>query len=288
MPLFHRVHGLRMACRTTGEQGPTLLFLHGNPTSSVLWRDMVAPLSAQARCIAPDLIGMGESDKLPGSGPDRYGFLEHRKYLDALLEQLELDEQIVLVLHDWGSALGFDWARRNQDRVAGLVYMEAIVRPLGWEEWPEQSRGVFQAMRSTAGEELVLEKNLFVEKILPASIQRKLTDEEMQAYRAPFTTAGEDRRPTLSWPRQLPLGGEPAEVVEVVQRYADWLSVSDLPKLFINAEPGAILVGAQREFCRSWPNQREVTVPGIHFVQEDSSAAIAAAIASWHPGLEAL
>jgi haloalkane dehalogenase len=287
-PAFFDVDGQRMACRLAGDSGPTLLFLHGNPTSSLLWRDVVAPLAAQARCFAPDLIGMGESDKLPNPGPASYGFREHRHYLDALLEQLDLGTEIVLVLHDWGSALGFDWARRHPGRVAGLVYMEAIVRPLSWTEWPEPSRGVFQAMRSPAGEELVLKKNLFVEKILPASIQRQLADDEMQSYRAPFANVGEDRRPTLSWPRQLPLDGEPAEVVELVQAYADWLSASELPKLFINAEPGAILIGAQREFCRSWPNQREVTVAGIHFIQEDSAAEIAAAIAGWHPGLTAI
>ena len=287
-PAYYDVKGLRMACRSAGAQGPTLLFLHGNPTSSLLWRDVVAPLAGQARCFAPDLIGMGESAKLPDSGPERYGFEEHRDYLDALLEQLDLGDQVWLVLHDWGSALGFDWARRHPDRVGGLVYMEAIVRPLSWAEWPEPSRGVFEAMRSPAGENLVLEKNLFVEKILPASIQRQLADDEMQAYRAPFEHAGEDRRPTLSWPRQLPIDGSPAEVVELVQAYADWLSDSDLPKLFINAAPGAILVGPQREFCRSWPNQQEVTVPGIHFIQEDSAQEIAAAIAGWHPQLEAL
>jgi haloalkane dehalogenase len=287
-PGFYDIDGLRMACRMAGQQGPTLLFLHGNPTSSLLWRDIVAPLASQARCIAPDLVGMGESDKLPDSGPGRYGFIEHRDYLDGLLEQLDLGDEVVLVLHDWGSALGFDWARRHPERVAGLVYMEALVRPLSWAEWPAPSRGVFEAMRSAAGDELVLQKNLFVEKILPASIQRELSDDEMQAYRAPFENAGEDRRPTLSWPRQLPIDGEPAEVVELVQAYADWLSVSDLPKLFINAEPGAILVGPQRDFCRSWPNQQEVSVSGIHFIQEDSAAEIAAAIAGWHPELHAL
>jgi len=287
-PSFHEVDDLRMACRSAGEKGPTLLFLHGNPTSSLLWRDVVAQLSGQAHCIAPDLIGMGQSDRLPNPGPESYGFLEHRHYLDALLEQLDLGDEIGLVLHDWGSALGFDWARRHSERVAGLVYMEAIVRPLSWAEWPAPSRGVFEAMRSPAGEELVLQKNLFVEKILPASIQRKLTEDEMQAYRAPFANAGEDRRPTLSWPRQLPIDGEPPEVVELVQAYADWLSISEVPKLFINAEPGAILVGPQRDFCRSWPNQQEATVAGIHFIQEDSAPALAAAIAGWHPRLQAL
>jgi haloalkane dehalogenase len=286
-PDFYPVRGLQMACRDQG-QGPVLLFLHGNPSSSYLWRDVMAPLTAQARCVAPDLLGMGLSDKLPASAADRYSFVEHRDYLDELLDQLDLGDDITLVLHDWGSALGFDWARRHPTRVGGLVYMEALVRPLSWSEWPEPSRGVFEAMRSPVGENLVLEKNLFVEKILPASIQRTLSDEEMSHYRQPFSAVGEDRRPTLSWPRQLPLDGEPAEVVELVQAYADFLTTSELPKLFVNAEPGAILVGAQREFCRRWPNQAEVTVPGIHFIQEDSAAEIAAAIAGWHGGLNAL
>lgn len=277
---YLEVLGRRMAYREIGSGAP-VVFLHGNPTSSYLWRNVMPALAERARCIAPDLIGMGRSAKLPDSGPDSYGFFEHRRYLDALLDQLELGDGVTLVVHDWGSALGFDWARRHSDRIAGIAYMEAIVRPLSWDEWPESARSLFQAFRSPAGEELVLEKNMFVERVLPASILRKLSDSEMEAYREPFARPGEDRRPTLSWPRQLPIDGEPADVVQVVQQYADWLARSELRKLFVNADPGAILVGNQRRFCRTWPNQREVTVAGSHFIQEDSGPEIGAAIAAW-------
>jgi len=278
--LYKNVQNAQMAYHDVGT-GEAVVFLHGNPTSSYLWRDIVPFVSGQARCVVPDLIGQGDSDKLEDSGPDSYSFVEHREYLDGLLDQLDLGDQITFVIHDWGSALGFDWANRNQDRVAGLVYMEAIVRPVSWDEWPESAVEIFQAMRSEAGDEMILTKNLFVEAILPASIIRKLSEEEMHEYRKPFTKPGEGRRPTLTWPRQIPLNGEPADVVEVVQSYADWLSASDVPKLFINAEPGTILTGAQREFARTWPNQTEVTVPGLHFIQEDSAAEIGQAISDW-------
>ncbi len=255
--------------------------MHGNPTSAYLWREVLPPLVELGRCVAPDLIGMGDSAKLPDPGPGSYSFSEHRRYLDGLLDAVELPERVVLVVHDWGSGLGFDWARRNPDRVAGIAYMEAIVRPLTWEEWPEAARNAFQRMRSPEGEELVLEGNFFVERILPSSIMRDLTEAEMEEYRRPFAQPGEGRRPTLSWPRQLPIDGEPADVVEIAARYAEWLGSSQVAKLFVNAEPGAILTGPQRETCRGWPNQAEVTVPGLHFVQEDSGARIGEAIASW-------
>lgn len=274
------VRGLNMAWKELGA-GPTLLFLHGNPTSSYLWRDIMEPLSADYHCIATDLIGMGDSDKLPNPGADSYRFVEHREYLDDLLEQILLDGQVTLVIHDWGSALGFDWAKRNPERIAGIAYMEGIVKPMTWDEFNQQARPVFEGFRSPAGEAMVLEKNVFVEKVLTGSILRDLTDEEMTEYRRPFTEPGEDRRPTLTWPRQIPLGGEPEDVVKIVTEYGEWLSSSDLPKLFINAEPGAILIGNQREFCRSWPNQHEVTVRGAHFIQEDSAAEIASAISDW-------
>ena len=279
------VLGHSMACRDLGS-GQPVVFLHGNPTSSYLWRDVMPEVAQQARCLAPDLIGMGESQKLAGTNESSYRFEEHRRYLDALLDQLDLGDQITLVVHDWGSALGFDWARRHADRVRGLVYMEAIVRPLKWSEWPEAGRSLFAAFRGSAGEELILTKNIFVERVLPGSIIRGLSDEEMAAYRAPFAEPGEDRRPTLTWPRELPIDGQPEDVVRIVQDYADWLAHSDLPKLFINANPGAILTGAQREFCRTWPNQTEVTVRGIHFIQEDAGADIGAAIADWLRRLE--
>ena len=262
-------------------EGDPIVFQHGNPTSSYLWRNIMPHLADQGRCIAIDLIGMGNSNKLENSGPESYTLLEHREYWDAALETLGITDNVTFVIHDWGSALGFDWANRHRDSVMGIAYMEAIVKPVTWDEWPEAARGVFQGFRSPAGEEMALEKNVFVEKVLPGSIIRDLTEEEMNIYRAPFSEPGESRRPTLTWPRQIPIEGEPEEVVELVQSYADWLSQSDIPKLFVNAEPGAILTGPQREFCRSWPNQDEVTVPGNHFLQEDSPHEIGKAIAEW-------
>jgi haloalkane dehalogenase len=280
---YKTVNGKQMAYHEVGssDSGETVLFLHGNPTSSYLWRDIIPHVSGQARCIAPDLIGQGDSDKLDDSGPDSYTFVQHRTYLDALLDQLDIGDKVTLVIHDWGSALGFDWANRNRDRVAGICYMEAIVRPVAWSEWPEGAVDIFKAMRSEAGEEMVLTKNLFVEAILPASIIRDLEEAEMNEYRRAFTEPGEGRRPTLTWPRQIPLDGEPADVAEIVAAYADWLSTSDVPKLFINADPGTILTGAQREFVRTWPNQTEVTVAGIHFIQEDSATEIGEALAAF-------
>ena len=275
-----RVHGLNMAYLDEGE-GDAIVFLHGNPTSSYLWRNIIPHVSDLGRCIAPDLIGMGDSDKLPNSGPESYRFVEHRKYLDALLEELDLGDRVVLVIHDWGSALGFDWAQRHQERVKGICYMEAIVRPVTWAEWPEAARGVFQGLRSPAGEAMILEKNLFVERVLPGSILRDLSDEEMAEYRRPFLEAGEGRRPTLTWPRQIPIEVEPEDVAQIAQDYVDYLSASDVPKLLITAQPGAILIGEQLEFCRSWPNQREVSVRGSHFIQEDSPDEIGSALRDW-------
>ena len=274
------VHGLNMAYVERGEGDP-IVFVHGNPTSSYLWRNVFPHAESKGRCIALDLIGMGDSDKLPESGPESYTFAEHSRYFDAALEALDVRDNVTLVVHDWGSALGFDWARRHPQAVAGLCYMEALVRPLTWAEWPPDARGVFQGFRSPAGEQMVLEKNIFVERVLPGSVLRTLTEEEMAEYRKPFLTAGESRRPTLTWPRQIPIDGEPPDVAETIAAYADWLASSPVPKLFVNAEPGAILTGAQREFCRTWPNQTEVTVRGSHFIQEDSPHEIGAALASW-------
>ena len=279
-----QVLGSSMAYVEVGSGDP-IVFLHGNPTSSYLWRNVIPHVQTLGRCIAPDLIGMGDSDKLDPSGPDRYRFVEHQRYLDALLETLGVDRSVTLVVHDWGSGLGFDWANRHRDGVKGIAYMEAVVQPVGWDDWPKAARQVFQAFRSPAGEEMVLKNNLFVEQVLPGAIERKLSDAEMAVYRRPYTEPGESRRPTLTWPRQIPIEGEPADVVEIARSYANWLASAAVPKLFVNAEPGAILRGAQREFCRSWPNQREVTVKGIHFVQEDSPDEIGQALAEWIPTL---
>jgi haloalkane dehalogenase len=274
------VHGRQMAYVDIGDGDPIVL-LHGNPTSSYLWRNVIPHLMGLGRCVAPDLIGMGDSDKVPGPAPDSYRFVDHRHYLDGLLDALAISERVTFVVHDWGSALGFDWANRHRHAVAGIAYMEAIVRPMTWDEWPEAARRVFQGLRSPAGESMVLDKNVFVERVLPGSVLRRLTDVEMDQYRRPFATPGEDRRPTLTWPRQIPIDGEPPDVVAIVNDYAGWLATSIIPKLLIVAEPGAILRGPQLDFARSWPNQREVTVAGNHFVQEDNPDEIGAAIADW-------
>ena len=274
------VLGKRMAYAEMGEGDP-IVFLHGNPTSSYLWRNIMPHLENLGRCIAPDLIGMGDSDKLDDVGPTSYRFVEHRRYLDALLDQLGVRENVTMVIHDWGSALGFDWANRHRDAMKGICYMEGIVRPVTWEEWPKEATPVFQGFRSENGEAMVLEKNVFVERVLPGSVIRPMSEEEMAVYRRPFAEPGEGRRPTLTWPRQIPIGGEPADVVAIAQDYADWLSGSEVPKLFVNADPGAILTGPQREFCRAWPNQTEVTVKGSHFIQEDSPHEIGEALRSW-------
>jgi haloalkane dehalogenase len=257
--------------------GEPVVFLHGNPTSSYLWRNVIPHVEGLGRCLAPDLVGMGDS----GAAPDgSYRFVDHARYLDAWFEALGLTN-VTLVVHDWGSALGFYWAYRHPERVRGIAYMEAVVRPLTWEEWRDESRQIFQDLRSEAGEEMVLEKNLFIEGILPSAVLRDLTEEEMNVYRRPYLEPGESRRPTLTWPQQLPINGEPEDVVSIVDDYSKWLAQSDVPKLFVNAEPGAILTGSQREFCRTWPNQEEVTVRGAHFVQEDSPHEIGEAVATF-------
>jgi len=278
------VNGLSMAYVEVGDGDPIVL-LHGNPTSSYLWRNIIPHLSGLGRCIAPDLIGMGDSDKLPASGPESYRFVEHREYVDGLFDALGLTHNVTLVVHDWGSGLGFDWANRHRDAVKGIAYMEAIVTPVSWDDWPEAARSIFQAMRSDAGETVVLEKNVFVERILPASTLNGVSDDDMAVYRRPYLEPGESRRPTLTWPRQIPIEGEPGDVRDIVTSYGEWLATSAVPKLFINAEPGSILIGRQRELCRTWQNQVEVTVPGVHFLQEDSPDAIGAAIADWYATL---
>jgi haloalkane dehalogenase len=279
---FVTVRGRRIAYVELGEGENIILFLHGNPTSSYLWRNVMPPVAGRGRCLAPDLIGMGASDKLDHPGPDTYSFAVHRDYLWGFIDSvIGQGCPLTIVGHDWGSALGFDWANHHRDRVAGIAYMEAIVRPLAWAEWPEASRRVFQGFRSPAGDKMILEANMFVERVLPASILRRLEPAEIDEYRRPFAGSSFDRWPTLAWPRQIPIAGEPAAVVGLVGAYARWMAENDIPKLFVNAEPGAILVGAQREFCRQWRNQTEITVAGSHFVQEDSGAQIGRAIAVW-------
>ncbi len=274
--------GLSLAYLEEGD-GPTVVLLHGNPTSSYLWRHTIPPLVAAGyRCVAPDLLGMGDSDRLADPGPGSYRFAAHAEALDAFLAAQVPAEGAALVLHDWGSGLGFDWARRHPDQVRAIAYTEAIVTPVTWDDWPDAARGIFQAMRSEAGEELVLDKNVFVERILPASVVHPLAEQDLDEYRRPFAEPGEGRRPTLTWPRELPIEGEPADVHERVVAYADWLaSEASPPKLFLDADPGSILIGRQREVCRAWPHQREVTVTGSHFVPEDAGRDIGQHVATF-------
>jgi len=255
-------------------KGDPIVFLHGNPTSSYLWRNIIPHVKECGRCLAPDLVGMGKSGKSPTQA---YRFLDHSRYLDAWFDGLRLNRNVILVLHDWGSALGFYRAFRHKNQIQAIVYMEAIVQPRRWEDFPSGRDKMFRALRAEQGEQLVMDENFFIEEVLPKSIIRKLSEEEMAAYRMPFLDR-ESRLPMLLWPRELPIEGDPADVVKIVERYGEWLAGSDLPKLFINADPGAQIVGRMRDFCRSWTNQREVTVPGIHFIQEDSPDQIGAAI----------
>jgi len=277
-----RVLDREMAYVEVGEGDPIVL-LHGNPTSSYLWRNVLPHVQSRGRCIAPDLIGMGDSDKLPHTGRSSYRFVEHRRYLDALLDDLDVRQRATFVVHDWGSALGFDWANRHREAVKGIAYMEAIVAPQGRDHWDQMGmRPALEALRSEKGESMVLEDNFFVEKVLPGAILRKMSDEDMAEYRRPFAEPGEGRRPTLTWPRQIPIAGEPADVHAIATEYANWLGTSNVPKLFLKAEPGGILAdGAVLELARRFPAQTEVTVRGVHFVQEDSPDEIGRAIAGW-------
>lgn len=283
---FIDIDGMRLAYVEEGEGAPIVL-LHGNPTSSYLWRNVVPHLVGLGRVIVPDLVGQGDSSKLPAEqGADRYNFVAVYNALAKQLEALGCDSDVTLVIHDWGSALGFHWAQNHPQLVRAIAYMEGITMPVEWDDWPEAARGIFQGFRSEKGEDLVLNRNMFVEGVLPSAIIRDLGEEEMQHYRAGFSTP-DDRQPTLNWPRQIPIGGEPAHMVDLVASYGRWLESSNsIPKLFINADPGSILVGRQREYCRSWPNQQEVTVKGNHFIQEDSPDEIGQAVAQWLAGLQ--
>ena len=273
------VLGKKMAYCEIGEGDP-IVFQHGNPTSSYLWRNIMPHLETHGRCIAIDLIGMGDSEKLEDSGDNTYSYHIQKKYFDACLEELGIHDNITLVIHDWGSALGFHWAQEHPSQVKGICYMEGIVMPLTWEDWNQDAKGIFQGFRSEAGTEMILRKNLFIEAVLPGSIIRDLSAEEMDEYRRPFINEL-DRRPTLDWPRHIPIENHPKDICEIVKSYGEWMSVNEIPKLFINAEPGAILTGQQREFCRTWKNQTEVTVSGSHFIQEDSPHEIGSAICEW-------
>jgi len=278
-----RIGDREMAYVDVGTGAP-IVFLHGNPTSSYLWRNVIPHVRHLGRCIAPDLIGMGESDKLPDPQRGTYSFATHAGYLSRFLAEVGADERVTFVLHDWGSALGFDWAARNPHAVRGLAFTEAIVNPLIWADWPRAAKPVFQAMRGPDGERKVLDQNVFVEKILPAEVRRGLSPAAHERYRAPFRER-EDRWPTLEWPRQIPIEHTPPAVHDVVDRYGQWLAHTEVPKLFVNAEPGSILVGRQRQVVRRWPALSEVTVPGGHFVPEDSPDEVGRALADWIPTL---
>jgi haloalkane dehalogenase len=277
---FCEVLGKQMAYSELGS-GPPVLFLHGNPVSSYVWRNIMPHVAPHARCIAPDLIGMGDSEKLGGANPDRYSFLQHSRFVDRLLEKLNVTNDVVLVGHDWGGALAMDWARRHSDAVRGIVYFETMVRPRSWDEMDQSARSLFERLRSPEGEELVLKDNVFIEKLLPARIVRALSEAEMSVYRRPYLQPGEDRRPTLQFPREIPVDGTPEHTARIVKDYGDWMATNDIPKLFINGDPGVILTGSLLELCRTWPNQEEVTVRGKHFLQEDSPHEIGEAIARW-------
>ncbi|GIS85552.1 MAG: haloalkane dehalogenase 3 [Woeseia sp.] len=278
------IDGKEIAYHQQGS-GEPIVFLHGNPTSSYLWRNITPYLHDQASCISMDLIGMGDSDKLDNPDTNSYRFEEHFYYVEKAIKALTNNEKITLVVHDWGSALGFHWSYKHPELIKGIAYMEAIVKEMTWDDWDKNAKSIFQGFRSDAGEDLVLEKNYFVEKVLPGSIIRTLDADEMNEYRRPFLSSGEDRRPTLSWPREIPIEGEPGNVCQIVNEYAQWMKTNNIPKLFINAEPGAITTGKIRDFCRSWKNQTEVTVKGIHFIQEDSPDEIGKALSKWYKEL---
>ena len=278
------IDGKEIAYHQQGS-GEPIVFLHGNPTSSYLWRNITPYLHDQACCISIDLIGMGDSDKLDNPDTNSYRFEEHFYYVEKAIKDLTNNEKITLVVHDWGSALGFHWSYKHPELIKGIAYMEAIVKEMTWDDWDKNARSIFQGFRSDAGEDLVLEKNYFVEKVLPGSIIRTLDADEMNEYRRPFLSSGEDRRPTLSWPREIPIEGQPGNVCQIVNEYAQWMKTNNIPKLFINAEPGAITTGKIRDFCRSWKNQTEVTVKGIHFIQEDSPDEIGKALSKWYKEL---
>ena len=277
---FVNVEGRRMAYVEMGIGNP-IVFQHGNPTSSYLWRNILPKLSQFGRCIAVDLIGMGDSEKLPDSGPERYTFVEHQRYWGGALAALGVRDNVIFVIHDWVTALGFDWCRRNPAAVKAVCHMEGIVQRLTWEEWPAEATEIFHVFRSPAGEEAVLNNNVFVEGVLPSAILRKLMPEEMDAYRAPFLNPGEDRRPMLTWPRQIPLAGEPRDVCEIVDAYGAFMKDAPFPKLMIAGEPGMIMNGSAGTFARTWKNQEFATVKGLHFLQEDSPQEIVDAVANW-------
>jgi haloalkane dehalogenase len=279
---YVEVRGLKMAYAEMGEGEPKIVFLHGNPTSSFLWRNIMPHVAHLGHCIAPDMLGMGDSDPLPDSGPGRYTFINQRDYLFEMFDALELGDEVIFVIHDWGSAMGFSWAMQHAERVKGIAYMESIVRPQQMQE-ADTGGGFFGMLRSPEGERLVLEENMFVERLFIGGLEHYLTEEEKNEYRRPYLEPGESRRPTLTWPRELPLGGTPEVNDQIIAEYSAWLATETaIPKLLVHAEPGAIFrAPPMLEFVRSFQNQTEVSVYGGHFVQEVSPDAIGRALADW-------
>src|ERR1041385_4084764 len=269
------VHGVPMAYVDVGTGDP-IVFLHGVPTPSYLWRNIIPYALPYGRCLAPDYVGMGYSAAAPDGN---YRFFDHQRYLDAWLDAVGVTKNVILVVHDWGSALGFSWAQRHPERIKAIVYMECIVRPFrSWDEWPDNTKAFFQRKRTAEGEDMILERNLFIEYLLPL---RNLRPEVIDVYRRYWAIPGRARMPMLAWSRDLPIAGEPADVVEVVESYAKWMSKNSIPKLFIDADPAGFLIKGQREFCRAWPNQQIVTVRGAHFLQEESPHEVGQAMAGF-------
>jgi haloalkane dehalogenase len=279
---FVEVHGSKIHYVDEG-QGDPVLFLHGNPTSSYLWRNIIPYVTSQARAIAPDLIGMGKSDK-----PDLdYRLVDHFKYVEGFIEKLGL-KNITFVIHDWGSALGFHYASRNQGNVKGLAFMEGILLPApAWDTFPADFRQIFQAFRAPeVGWDLIVNQNVFVEQILPGGIARQLTEEEHNRYREPYTEPA-SRKPLWRWPNEIPIAGEPPDVVQIVGAYNAWLQQTELPKLLFYADPGALMPPPVVDWAKqSLSNLETVDLGrGIHFLQEDNPHRIGEELSRWYSSL---
>lgn len=279
------IDGLAMAAVDAGDGDP-IVFLHGNATSSYMWRNILPHCEGLGRLIAIDNIGQGDSDKLPDSGPTSYLLKEHQHFIDRTLDALGVTENVTLVMHDWGGTLGLTWARAHADRIKGLAFCEAILRDHpSWDEYPEALRGGLRRVRGPEGREMVMEDNFFVERIFTAGVMRDIEAETMAEIRRPYLGAPENRRPTLSWVRQIPVEGQPAFVAELVEDLSDWMAETPTPKLFIRAEPGQIMFEKDIDMIATWPALTTAMVKGLHHPQEDSPDDIGRAIAEWYRGI---